>query len=133
MPCVCRDEVLLPTAASLGLADASKAVAAAVEVYKQVFEEETNAAAPETAVAAAARRQRLRAWRAALGLTAADVAALHADAYRVSPLLVNFNHPPLTHARKWLLPLLVLLLPPLPLHPELSRAGVLCMQACTRF
>ena len=98
MCCVCRDEVLLPAAARVGLADARKAVAAAAEVYRQVFEEETDAAAPETAAAAAARMLLLRGWRVALGLTAADVSSLHAEAYRVRLLFYRERQPHQMHA-----------------------------------
>ncbi|KAL8454117.1 hypothetical protein Emag_001550 [Eimeria magna] len=81
-----RDYVLMPLSSRFGLLEDSQAVAAAVEVYRQVFEKETEAlsaeANPDTPATADARRRRLLGVRAALGLAASDVSFLHAEAYK---------------------------------------------------
>ncbi|KAL8274500.1 hypothetical protein Esti_001660 [Eimeria stiedai] len=81
-----RDSVLTSLSDSFGLSEESQAVAAAVEVYRQVFDKETEAvlaeALPDTPATADARRRRLLGVRAALGLAASDVSFLHAEAYK---------------------------------------------------
>ena len=81
-----RDEALLPLAARLGIVGESQALPAGTEIYQQLFERDTEDAPPGTPEAAEARRRRLLACRAALGLTASDVSHLHANAYRVRSL-----------------------------------------------
>ncbi|KAL8436533.1 hypothetical protein ACSSS7_001650 [Eimeria intestinalis] len=81
-----RDSLLMPLSGSFGLPEESQAVAAAVEVYRQVFDKETEAVSAEathdTPATADARRRRLLGVRAALGLAASNVSSLHAEAYK---------------------------------------------------
>ncbi|KAL8445633.1 hypothetical protein Emed_005503 [Eimeria media] len=90
-----RDSVLMPLSRRFGLLEDSQAVAAAVEVYRQVFDKETEALSPEanpdTPATADARRRRLLGVRAALGLAASDVSVLHAEAYKAVAVLSVYS------------------------------------------
>ncbi|OEH79485.1 hypothetical protein cyc_07123 [Cyclospora cayetanensis] len=77
-----REDALFPLALRFGINDESLALASALNAYKNAFDKETEASPPETPEEAEARRRRLLAYRAAMGLITSDVSPLHADAYR---------------------------------------------------